>query len=473
MSTHALTMDPAPLENAGGLVACAVLGCLVVAIANGANDIANSMGTSFGAGALTLRQAIVYGAAAEFAGAVLLGSSVAKTISKGVINPDEYAADGCEGVLAFAVGMISVLAGTGSTTLLATLYGLPISASHGVIGGLLAVGLVSHGSAGIGWAPLEQTVIAWVASPLLGGITAGALNFVVITAVHRTRAPARRAQLLQPLFVAITVAVAVAFILITGPSAVKVRPVGLAVLISCAAGMAVGLGSIALGPTARLDQLLRTIRRSEAEMEVEIEAEVEAEVDQVGSPTPPPDEELAADAEQPFVPLLILSAMTVAFAHGGNDLGNSIGPLAAVLVAASSGDIAAPPEIDTWVLLLGAGGFVVGIALLGHRTIETVGGKITKLTPSRSFSVQMGTAVAVLSSTMFGLAVSTSHCLVGAVIGVGMVGRLVGEDSELNVSMLKKIVVGWAATIPLAMIVSVLVFKGIKCSPTKALSVRD
>jgi phosphate/sulfate permease len=229
-------MNPEPLENAGGLVACAILGCLVVAIANGANDIANSMGTSFGAGALTLRQAISYGAAAEFAGAVLLGSSVAKTISKGVINPHEYAEDGCEGVLMFAVGMISVLAGTGSTTLLATLYGLPISASHGVIGGLLAVGLVSHGSAGIGWAPLEQTVVAWVASPLLGGITAGALNFVVTTAVHRTRAPARRAQLLQPLFVAVTVAVAVAFILITGPSAVKVRPVGPAVLISLGLG---------------------------------------------------------------------------------------------------------------------------------------------------------------------------------------------------------------------------------------------
>jgi len=212
----------------------------------------------------------------------------------------------------------------------------------------------------------------------------------------------------------------------------------------------------------------------------------------------PPEDEPATDAEQPFVPLLILSAMTVAFApnpnphpdpnpnphpnphshpdpnpnpnpnpnqvafaHGGNDLGNSIGPLASVLVAASSGDIGAPPEIDPWVLLLGAAGFVVGIALLGRRTIETVGGKITRLTPSRSFSVQMGTAVAVLSSTVLGLAVSTSHCLVGAVIGVGIVGRLVGEDSELNVSMLKKIVVGWAATIPLAMLVSVLAFKGI------------
>ena len=250
-------MDAVP--GASGLGACAVVGCLVVAIANGANDIANSMGTSFGAGALTMRQAIVFGAAAEFAGAVLLGSSVAKTISKGVIDPQAYALDGCEGVLTFAVGMISVLAGTGSTTLLATLYGLPISASHGVIGGLLAVGLVSHGPAGIGWAPLEQTVVAWVASPLLGAVTAGALNFVVITAVHHARAPARRAQLLQPLFVAITVAVAVAFILITGPSVVKVRPVGLAVLISCAAGLAVGLSSFALGPPSRLDEMLRAM----------------------------------------------------------------------------------------------------------------------------------------------------------------------------------------------------------------------
>jgi len=141
------------------------------------------------------------------------------------------------------------------------------------------------------------------------------------------------------------------------------------------------------------------------------------------------------EAEKPFVPLLILSAITVAFAHGGNDLGNSIGPLAAVLVAASfpDGDITALPEIDTWVLLLGAGGFVVGIVLLGRRTIETVGGKITKLTPSRSFSVQMGTAVAVLSSTMLGLAVSTSHCPPAALEGKGLpaIHSLAGQAAAI------------------------------------------
>ena len=167
------------------------------------------------------------------------------------------------------------------------------------------------------------------------------------------------------------------------------------------------------------------------------------------------------EAERPFTPLLILSAMTVAFAHGGNDLGNSIGPLAAILEVVRGGDITAPPEITPWVLLLGAGGFVVGIVTLGSRTIRTVGGKITTLTPSKSFAVQMGTAVAVLSSTVLGLAVSTSHCLVGAVIGVGIVGRAVGTGGELNASMLKKIVVGWVATIPLAMLVSVLAYEGL------------
>ena len=166
------------------------------------------------------------------------------------------------------------------------------------------------------------------------------------------------------------------------------------------------------------------------------------------------------DPEAPFTPLLILSALTVAFAHGGNDLGNSIGPLAAILVAINGGDIRQIPDIPLWVLTLGATGFVIGIVLIGERTITTVGSKITKLTPSRSFAVQIGTAIAVLSSTVLGLAVSTSHCLVGSLIGVGMVSKLRGDhDGELNAAMLTKIVIGWAATIPLAMIVSVVIFE--------------
>ena len=160
------------------------------------------------------------------------------------------------------------------------------------------------------------------------------------------------------------------------------------------------------------------------------------------------------------MPLLVLSALTVSFAHGANDLGNSIGPLAAILVVEQpGGDITREPVIPLWLLALGSCGFVLGIFLLGSRTIKTVGGKITKLTPSRSFAVQLGTAVAVLSSTVLGLAVSTSHCLVGAIIGVGLCDRLRGSaDGELNGAMILKIIIGWAVTIPLAMLVTVLAY---------------
>lgn len=411
---------------------------------------------------------------------------MAKTISKGVIDPATYAADGCEGVLIFGVGMISVLAGTGSTTLLATLYGLPISASHGVIGGLVAVGLASHGAESLGWAPLEQTVIAWVASPVLGGVTSALLHALIHSLVHSKSDPERRAHALQPFFVAATVAVAIAFILITGPSVIKVRPVSLAVLVSCVGGAVVALVSVAfrqkglaqmMRPMTGPAQERRGIRRDgvtspelsdDAESQAAAGEQVAAEDGMTAGSTL---EQAIGEAEKPFVPLLILSAMTVAFAHGGNDVGNSIGPLATILDVVEGGDITALPEIQPWVLLLGSCGFVVGIVLIGNRTIATVGGKITTLTPSRSFAVQTGTAVAVLSSTVLGLAVSTSHCLVGAVIGVGIAGRLLGTGGELNASMLKKIVIGWAATIPLAMLVSLIFFyvlsafyQGVECS---------
>ena len=195
-------------------------------------------------------------------------------------------------------------------------------------------------------------------------------------------------------------------------------------------------------------------------------------------PSPPPDATPAADAskpsstpesprqaaarleqaEKPFVPLLILSALIVAFAHGANDVGNAVGPLAAIIEASVYGQIASKPEIPIWVLSIGSAGFVVGIALLGSRTILTVGKKITRLTPSKSFSVQIGAAAAVLTSTILGLAVSTSHCLVGSIVGVGIAGKLTRSGGELNSRMLLKIIVGWVVTIPLAMLVSIIFY---------------
>ena len=533
------------------LVILGIFGCLVVAFSNAANDIANSVGTSYGAGALTLKQAILFGAIAEFAGAVSLGSFVAKSIAKGVIEPSSFAADGCEGVLLFGVGMLSVLGGTGSTTLLATLYGLPISATHGVISGLAAVGIAAHGVSSLGVAPLTATLIAWVASPMTGCITSGLLYGLISCAVHETADPARSAHALQPVLIAATVFIAAAFLVVAGPAVLRIHPLERAVGASAALGIFVAIVAsccAARRPSAQasgLEMLSSTPSSSKSHgtgaplwgppegPATESDSEPEGSpvkktsshpggLDVVGflggllcrtSKEPPPDRDLilrvrdggsgsimhlaerygdkaaglqldlvhlaredveggasaegdgppeVAEEERPFVPLLILSAMTVAFAHGGNDLGNSIGPLAALLVALTwpSGDINAIPEIPLWVLLLGASGFVLGILVLGDRTITTVGSKITKLTPSRSYAVQMGTGIAVLLSTVLGLAVSTSHCLVGSIIGVGLVAKMrAARDAELNFGMLTKILIGWAVTIPLAALVSVAIFE--------------
>ena len=500
---------PSGLGRYPELLVLGVLGCLVVAMANGANDIANSVGTSYGAGALSLRQAITLGAAAEFSGAMSLGSFVAKTISKGVIEPATFAADGCQGSLEYGLGMLCVLAGTGSTTLLATLYGLPISASHGVIGGLVAVGIFTHGAASLGQAPLVATVVAWVASPLLGGLTAALLHAVVRSTVHETVDPAVSADRLQPPFVALTTAVAAAVLVVSGPKAIRVQPQSLAVAASCAIGLLAALAVLVrrrlcppstasithqrhidehemheLSSAGRLPPPARAVT-ADAEEGVALccapcvvsSVEEEPEGGAVaakggesggggsaggmeGAGAPGGAEPSSPAEERPFVPLLVLSALTVSFAHGANDLGNSIGPLAAILVVEQpGGDITREPVIPLWLLALGSCGFVFGIFLLGSRTIKTVGGKITKLTPSRSFAVQLGTAVAVLSSTVLGLAVSTSHCLVGAIIGVGLCDRLRGSvDGELNGAMILKIIIGWAVTIPLAMLVTVLAY---------------
>lgn len=445
---------------------------VLVAVANGANDIANSVGTSVGAKALTLRQAIVFGLIAEVLGAMTLGSLVAKTISKGVIAPETFDAQGCEGVLKFGVSMVCVLCGTGLTTLLATLYGLPISASHGVIGGLIAVGLVAQGPGSLGVASIAKTLIAWVASPCIGAVSAAIVYWIILYVVHRSRSPGSRAILLQPLFVAITVAVAAGFIVIKGPDALKVKPAGAGVGAAIAIGAGVGLATFVLR-VVRGSSLGQKMGKSLTLTRTAGSNATESATASGTAGTAGTDEDVAAlaaraeaaeaaakleVAEKPFVPLLILSALTVAFAHGANDVGNAVGPLAAIMEASLQGRIVATPQIPIWVLAIGSGGFVVGIAALGSRTIATVGGKITTLTPSKSFSVQIGAAVAVLSSTVLGLAVSTSHCLVGSVVGVGIASRISKAGGSLNGKMLLKIFIGWGVTIPLAMLVAIIFY---------------
>jgi phosphate/sulfate permease len=168
-------------------------------------------------------------------------------------------------------------------------------------------------------------------------------------------------------------------------------------------------------------------------------------------------DEKGKHVEAPFVPLLIVSALSVAFAHGGNDVGNAVGPLSTILGIHETGEVKDVPDIPYWALFVGAAGFIIGIITMGSLTIKTVGTKITTLTPSKSFATQIGAAVAVLGSSALKLPVSTSHCLVGAVLGIGLVQWFLGTG-EVNARVLSRIVLAWVVTIPIAMICTLVVY---------------
>jgi phosphate/sulfate permease len=501
----------------GMIIASIVLGCtskrivaafgigvmfsFLLACGNGANDICNSVGTSVGCGAMTLKQAVVWGSIFEFLGAITMGQFVSKEISKGVLEATDYVGDDQD---LFALCMVSVLVAAALTTLLATFYGFPISATHGIIGGLVSVGMAAKGTASIGWGVLGKMVIGWLLSPLLASTVSASLFLIINKAVLKTSDPFRAAQKWRPIFLWATLAVCAAFILIKGPKPIKnlwlSTGVWLAVVIAIIFGGVVtalylgvkkataktdgksakgaeisfekvesGLGEVVIAKESDSDGDGSDIERSNSrkdfvkKMSEKDEAEDEEDVERDDSEFQQETQEQKENKkkmEELFTPLLVISALCVAFAHGANDVGNAVGPLAVIFQVYDEGSIPAngKPNIPMWSLFMGACGFVFGIVFLGSKTIATVGTKITKLTPTRSYATQIGAAIAVLASSVVGLPVSTSHCLVGSVVGVGLAQKFLGEHNSLSLSVLKKIVLGWAVTIPLAMLVAVIVF---------------
>lgn len=521
-----LGFNPTLIETA---VFIGVPVAFLMAAANGANDIANSMGTSVGAGALTVRQALLTSVVFEVAGAMSMGGEVSKSISKGILKTDAF--EGSEPL--FAWGMVCVLVGSMGTTLLATIYGYPISATHSIIAALVAVGLAAKGSDTINGSGVAKTCIGWVASPLAGLLVSMLLHTGTIKAVLQAKHKQRRAGQARPVFITITIGIAVALILVKGPPAARLKPVWLAILVSLGAGGGCALLDFAMvkfvkkaskakvgvavvvAATADVDADAETatlpvasssdlpkLRAGTSSLGAEEPAVTATEALVLVAPLPfrliglagnsggskAAGEVMAGgeesnegsgndtdtesiiseadaaellelqEAEKQFVPLLILSAVSVAFAHGANDLGNAVGPLAAIWEVHTEGQIRTKPNIEWWAVGLGAAGFATGILLLGERTIDTVGNKLNALTPSKAFGTQIGAAIVVLVSSAIGLAVSTSHILIGCVVGVGLAERICSAGGEINWKILLKIMLAWAVTIPLAMLAAIIVF---------------
>ncbi|MDB4516217.1 inorganic phosphate transporter, partial [Crocinitomicaceae bacterium] len=166
-----------------------------------------------------------------------------------------------------------------------------------------------------------------------------------------------------------------------------------------------------------------------------------------------------ASVEKVFAPMMLFTACAMAFAHGSNDVANGIGPLAAVMsIISSGGEVMQESDLPIWILLLGGTGIVLGLVTLGYRVMMTVGQKITELTPSTGFCAQLAAATTVVIASRTGLPVSTTHILVGAVLGVG-IARGIGA---LDLRVVIDIFISWLVTLPAGAIMSMLFFFALK-----------
>ena len=387
----------------------------------GANDVANAMGTSVGSKALTIKQAILIAMVFEFCGAYLAGGEVTETIKSGIVDANMISPE------LMVLGMMSALLAAGTWLLIASTRGWPVSTTHSIVGAVIGFAAVGVSVDAVHWSGVGPIVASWVVTPILAGI----ISFCLFTSVQKliidTDNPFKNAKRFVPMYMFIT-----GFMISLMTMTKGLKHVGLNLsqgegfLLSVGIGVAVMLLGIALLSRVHVDE--------EADKAFHF-----------------------SSVEKVFAILMIFTACAMAFAHGSNDVANAVGPLAAIVeVIQSGGDIAVGDKatVPGWVLLLGAVGIVVGLATYGYKVIATIGKEITELTPSRGFAAELAAATTVVSASGLGLPISTTHTLVGAILGVGL-ARGIGA---LNLGMIGKIFLSWIVTLPVGAVLSIIFF---------------
>jgi PiT family inorganic phosphate transporter len=407
-----------------------VLACIfgfLMAWGVGANDVANAMGTSVGSKALTIKQAIFIAMIFEFAGAYLAGGAVTGTIRKGIIDP-ALLADSPE---LLVYGMLSSLLAAGIWLAVASWRGWPVSTTHSIVGAIVGFAAVGIGVDAVQWGKVLSIVSSWVVSPLISGIFAYLIFKSVSRLILNTDDPFANAKRYVPIYMFFVGFMIAMVTLLKGLS-----HVGLSITFLQSVGLATVAGLLVMGLGAILLSRVKVDAAADKQFRF-------------------------ASVEKVFAVLMIFTACAMAFAHGSNDVANAIGPLAAVVsVIANNGEILAKSALPGWILVLGGAGIVIGLATYGYKVMGTIGKKITELTPSRGFAAEMAAATTVVIASGTGLPVSTTHTLVGAVLGVGLARGI----SALNLRVIGHIVTSWVITLPAGASLSILfffIFKGI------------
>jgi PiT family inorganic phosphate transporter len=385
----------------------------------GANDVANAMAPSVGSKALTLKQAVVLAAIFEFAGAYLAGGEVTKTIRKGIVETEAFA--GNPDLLIW--GMLASLLAAGTWLVIASTKGWPVSTTHSIVGAVVGFAAVGIGMDAVSWSKVGTIAMSWVISPIL----AGGIAFMVFISIQKlilnTHDPLKNAIKYGPyyLFVAMFI-----ISLVTLKKGLKHIGLDLSTAESFLIAIFIGAAIALVGA-----YLVR-----------KVEPDTQNQSSSFGN------------VEKIFGVMMIFTAASMAFAHGSNDVANAVGPMAAVINIAQTGNIAASSSMPAWVLLIGGIGIVIGLATYGYKVIATVGNKITELTPTRGFSANLAAGITIVLASFTGIPISTTHTLVGAVLGVGLARGI----ASIDLRVVGNIFMSWIITLPVGAVLSIMFF---------------
>ncbi len=387
----------------------------------GANDVANSMACAVGSRALTVFWAVLLAALCNFFGAVLVGSHVTDTVRKGIIDTQAFTHD----PRMLAHGMLCALLAAAACLNIASYLGMPVSTTHAIVGGVTGFGILQAGLGHIHWAKMAQIVASWFISPLAGGIMAFLIFKLISRYILSVEKPAIAARKGIPVCFFFTFAVLILSIIYKGLKNIHLDlSAAKAIVLSILGGLiAAGISTL----------LVRGNRKCNSEL---------------------PLEQQLVQVEKVFVLLVIVTACTVAFAQGANDVANAIGPLAAIAEIVKTNSVPGQVSVSIWLLVLGGSGIAIGLATFGYRVMHLVGTKVTEITPSRGAAANIGGMVTVLACSKMGLPVSTTHVLVGAILGVGLARGI----TAINRKIVGSIFTSWMATIPVAAGLTVLFY---------------
>ena len=378
----------------------------------GSNDVANSMATAVGAKAITFKQAVLIAGILNIIGAVFVGSHVTDTVRKGIVDVTSTGIDN----QILLIGFIASLLSAAIWVTLSTWKEMPVSTTHSIIGSLMGFGLIAGGTQVVMWGKVGSVISSWLLSPLAGCIIAFFVFKIIVKTIFSKEHPVESAKIVGPIIFGFTALLICSSLFLKTPLGETLEnEFGITEIIAFLISIFISIIVAMIGII-----FLRKIKEKGPED--------------------------YATVEGIFRKLQVGTSCYVAFAHGANDVANAIGPVASIIPLAQGINIGSHVEVPTWLLLLGGVGISIGCLTWGKRVMRTVGSRITSLTNTRGFSVDFGAATTVLIASKLGLPISTSHTVVGAVIGVGLARGL----GAVDLSVIKRIIVSWVLTLPIA-----------------------